>query len=169
MENKKELEKKIEELEKEIKILKRGEKLFSFNIPCPIYEGKISKKTGKKSKQVVSLNNIHQWLRFHKSKISNEYKNQLKDWYIPENPNPKYESIDIQFELKRHNKRVLDSDNLGIIIKWTIDAIKGEKNDKEGSKWLIDDDKVFYNVVPAILDETLLETEIKVTVYKKEL
>jgi len=118
---------------------------FTFNTPCPTYSNK-----------VVSLNNIGKWLRYHKSKISNTYKDNLKDLFIPDNKVASLSKAHILFYLNRHNKRVLDSDNLGIIIKWTIDAIK-EQN------WLIDDDKVIYTVFPSVLDKELEETQLKVS------
>jgi len=122
------------------------DELFYFNTACPKYK-----------EQVISLNNVAKWHRFHSSKIKNEYKNNLKDFYIPEAIN-KYKSLEIHFQLYRHNKRTLDSDNLGFIIKWTIDAIK-ELN------WVEDDDEITYKVNPAILNRDLLETEIEVKVF----
>lgn len=123
--------------------------LFSFSAPCPKYK-----------EQVVSLNNIGKWYRYNKSKIMNEYKTILKTWHIPE-VEEKLEKAYFSFELKRHNKRVLDSDNLGFIIKWTIDAVKEEE-------WLLDDNKITYNVIPAIVDRTLKETIITVRMFKKK-
>jgi len=122
--------------------------LFKFSVACPKHN----------KEQVVSLNNINKWLRFKKSTISNEYKNLLNDWHIP-TPNKKLKKAFIVFELYRHNKRILDSDNLGIIIKWTIDAIKN-------SGWLVDDDQIFYTVVPSTLDLSLKETEITLIMFE---
>lgn len=138
--------------------------LFEFHTPLPKYK-----------EQVISLNNINKWYRFQSSKIKNEYKELLKDWYIP-TPDNTYEALYIEFHLYRHNKRTLDSDNLGFIIKWTIDAIKeiNWKIDTTGKKpktiknpgWMIDDDNITYLVKPAILNTDLEETEIKVRVFK---
>ena len=130
--------------------------LFEFNTPCPKYK-----------EQVISLNNVSKWLRFHQSKIKNTYKQQLKEWYIP-TPNTRYKKLYVEFHLFRHNKRVLDADNLGFIIKWTLDAIKETENPKLKITWLEDDDQIRYLVEPAILDRELLETEIKVKVFEKE-
>ena len=128
--------------------------LFDFTAPAPKYKN-----------QVISLNNVSKWLRFHGSKIKNEYKDTLKEWYIP-SPTKEHEALYIEFHLHRHNKRVLDSDALGFIIKYTIDAIKDTEND-EGIKWLKDDDQITYLVVPATLNRELLETEIQVKVFDK--
>jgi len=119
--------------------------LFEFQVAGPKYKN-----------QVISLNNVAKWLRFQGSIIKNIYKDSLKTWHIP-NAADKKEKLFIEFHLYRHNKRTLDSDNLGFIIKWTIDAIKE-------SNWLIDDDKITYIVYPAILDRNLEDTEIKVIV-----
>jgi len=137
-----------------------GKELFQFQTPCPKYK-----------EQVISLNNISKWHRFHSSKIKNEFKDLLKEWYIP-TPEKQYESIYVEFMLYRHNKRTLDSDNLGFQIKWIIDAIKETENEdildnkSKPITWIIDDDKVKYSVEPAILDRDLLETELKVVVYE---
>jgi len=130
--------------------------LFQFNTPCPKYK-----------EWVISLNNISKWHRFHQSKIKNQYKENLQSWYIP-TPEKEYKSMYVEFHLMRHNKRVLDSDNLGFIIKWTLDAIKETENKELGIKWLKDDDQITYKVVPAKLDKTLLETEIIVKVFEEE-
>ena len=124
-------------------------KIFEFSVACPTY----------KSDVVISLNNINKWFRYKVSSISNEYKDMLTEWHIPA-PNKKLKKVYIVFELYRHNKRILDSDNLGFIIKWTIDAIKN-------SGWLIDDDQVLYTVIPSTLNIDLKETEIKITMFEK--
>jgi hypothetical protein len=116
--------------------------------------------------QVISLNNIPKWYRFHQSKIKNEYKDMLKEWYIP-TPKKEYTSLYIEFHLFRHNKRVLDSDNLGFIIKWTLDSIKETENIEKKIKWLTDDDQIQYMVVPAILNRDLKDTSITVKVFER--
>jgi len=139
--------------------LKKGhevKQLFEFKVPCPKYQ-----------QTVISLNNVSKWHRFHQSKIKNTYKDNLKDWYIP-TPEKEYKSMYIEFHLMRHNKRVLDSDNLGFIIKWTLDAIKETRNEEKDINWLEDDDQITYLVKPAILDKELLETEIIVKVFEEE-
>jgi len=140
--------------------------LFEFTTPAP-----------KHQQQVVTLNNVGKWYRFQGSKIKNEYKEMLKEWHIPK-PKATFDYLLIEFHISRHVKRTLDSDNIGFIVKWTIDAIK-EINwewDYTGSKpkiiakhpgWMVDDDNVEYNVKPSILDKTLLETEFTVKVFGK--
>lgn len=144
----------------------REKLLFEFNVECPKYQN-----------QVISLNNIEKWYRFHKSKIKNQYKQNLKDFYIP-TPDKTYEGIVIDFKLYRHNGKTLDSDNMGFIIKWTIDAIKeinwetqiinGKEKTVKNPGWIIDDDNVEYSVTPAVLDRSLLETEVNIKVYARK-
>jgi hypothetical protein len=105
---------------------------------------------------IVSLNNISKWHRFKASEIKNFYKESISVWQIPD-VTKEYKKLFIEFHLLRHNKRVLDSDNLGFIIKWTIDAIK-EKG------WVEDDDQITYIVFPAILDRKLNDTSIEIVV-----
>lgn len=128
--------------------------IFEFTTQCPKWKN-----------QVISLNNVGKWLRFQGSKIKNEYKEMLKEWHIP-TPDFEHSSLYIEFHLTRHNGRVLDSDGLGFIIKYTIDAIKETAND-DGLRWMTDDDQITYLVKPAVLDRDLLETEITVKVFDK--
>jgi len=122
--------------------------LFTTSVPCPKYKSDI----------VVSLNNVGKWHRYLKSKIMNHYKDTLKQWHIPDTT-ISLDKAYITFELIRHNKRVLDTDNLGFIIKWTIDSIK-----EVG--WLKDDDQITYTAIPAVLDREKSETEVIITLYK---
>jgi hypothetical protein len=135
-------------------LVEKKEKLFEFNVPCPKYK-----------EQVVSLNNFSKWYRFKGSTIKNTYIELLHEWCIPE-PEETLDEILVEYHLYRHNKRVLDADNLGFIIKWTNDAIKNKKNELKNLTFLTDDDQVHYYVKPAVLNRELLETEIKVKVYR---
>jgi len=125
-----------------------NKKLLDFSIACPKYR-----------KKVISLNNIPLWYRYQQSKIKNEYKQNLKDFCIT-TPDKKLTKMFICFSIYRHNRRIFDSDALGFIVKWTIDAIKE-------SGWLVDDNQVTYIVHPSVLNLDLIETEIKVEVYEK--
>lgn len=126
-------------------------KLVEFNIPLP-------KGKGKFKNQVASLNSVARWHWKSVADIKSDYKHLIKDWYINTSEEP-LSSMSIVFEINRHNNRILDSDNLGFIIKWTIDAIKE-------SGWLVDDDQITYLVLPSKLNIDLIETSIKVTCYK---
>lgn len=136
--------------------------LFSFKFPWAKYKNSL-----------ITLNNISKWKRFHEPKIKNDLKNMLKEWHIKEpNKSDLKEGLFIVFQVLRHNKRILDADNAGIIIKWSIDAIK-EINwelDENGNwlkhiGWIEDDDNIIYTVLPAKYKEGLAETELKVHVF----
>lgn len=124
--------------------------IFSFHAACPKYQNK-----------VISLNksDISKWVKWQEAVIKNEYKDNLKEWHIPD-PEDGRELTNawLEFRLFRHTGRKFDSDNLGFIIKWTIDAIKE-------MGWLKDDDQIIYTVFPSVVDKTLAETEIKVSMF----
>jgi len=122
--------------------------LITFSTAVPKYGG-----------QVVSLNNAKKWLKFSETPIKNEYKISLKQFYIPERKIEPLSKAFIIFRIFRKDKRMLDSDSLGYIIKWTIDAIKEEN-------WFIDDDQITYIVFPSVVDKSLIETELTVSVYE---
>lgn len=130
---------------------KPNRKLFDFTIPLP-------KGKGGKKNAIASINEVAKWHWNMVSKVKTEYKDLIKQWYLEENSGNKYRTMLIVFKLKRHNRRILDSDNLGFIIKWTIDAIKEQQ-------WLTDDDQVYYLVEPAVLNTDLIESSIEVECY----
>lgn len=126
-------------------------KLISFNIPLP-------KGRGKNKNKIASLNEIPKWHWSSVAKVKQEYKSIISDWYIGSYDGEPLSSMTIVFKIKRHNKKILDSDNIGFIIKWTIDAIKE-------SGWLTDDDQITYLVEPSVLDRDLIESLIEVSCY----
>jgi len=114
---------------------------------------------GAKNKdKIISLNEVVRINHFQLPKIKNLFKENLKVWNIPDNVGKKYEKLFIEFHIFRHNKRVLDSDNLGAQVKWIIDAIKDKG-------WLEkDDNQITYIVYPAILDRNKKDTTLQVIV-----
>jgi hypothetical protein len=126
-------------------ITKDKEKLFDFTIECPMHFG-----------EIVSLNNVNKWYRYQVSNIKNRFQDELKEWCIPE-ATEKRESLFLVFEVLRQNKRKFDSDAIGFHIKWIIDAIKKD--------WLIDDDQIFYLVIPSKVENELNEASLKVSVF----
>lgn len=129
-----------------------GEQIANFTIPLP-------KGRGKNKNKIASLNELPKWHWKVISDVQKQYKQIIKDWYISSYESDPLPSMTILFKLHRHNDRVLDSDNLGFIIKWTIDAIKE-------SGWLIDDDQITYIVEPSRVNRDLIETSIEVLCYK---
>ena len=127
----------------------KGKELFSIIAP-------LAKWSSKGKEQLITLNNTSRWHKFSHAKIKNQYKELLKDYYFPE-PKDKYETLHIEYQVLRHNKRRLDADGLSWSYKWAKDTLVD-------IGWLYDDDKVHYCVVPAKFKEGLTETQIKITV-----
>lgn len=127
--------------------------LFEFSTSIPTY-GTLKKR------KIPTLNNVQEWFRFFKSKLKNEYQDNLLSFAIPSCNIVPLDGCFIYFQIKRPNKRTLDADNIGFIVKWTIDAIKV-------SNWIKDDNKVSYYVGEAIEDKTLLETSLEIKVYER--
>lgn len=117
--------------------------VLQFVVPVPKYKN-----------QLASLNVVPKLHWAALSKIKNDYKQTLKSWFI-DDASTSHSSMHIEFTLNRHNDRVLDSDNLGYVIKWTIDAIK-----EVG--WLIDDDNITYSVTRSLVNKELKETSLGV-------
>jgi len=138
-----------------------GKSLLNFTVACPKYTGVVKQtKTGKIStvNTVISLNNVNKWYRYKLKKIVEEYKENLTNWFIPKSK-LKLTSAFIEINLYRENKRKFDADNLGYIVKWTIDTIK-----EQG--WLKDDDQVTILLTPSIYKEDIVETSIEVSLYE---
>jgi Holliday junction resolvase RusA-like endonuclease len=127
------------------------EPLFSFEVALP-------KGKGKYKSSIASMNKVATWHWSTTLSVKKEFKKLLLDWYIPE-ASVKLASGTLVFELFRHNKKIIDSDNIGFIVKWTIDAIKE-------SGWLIDDNQIKYVVVPSVVKKELKETTMSVTFFK---
>lgn len=130
-----------------------SEPIMMFNIPLP-------KGRGKNKNKVASLNQVPKWHWSDVARVKQEFKEIIADWYISSNHGEPLKSMTIVFELFRHDNRIFDSDNLGFIIKWTIDTIKE-------SGWLIDDDQITYLVRPSVLDRSLIESSVRVSCYKE--
>jgi hypothetical protein len=131
-----------------------GTKILDFNVALP-------KGSGKNKNKIASLNEVLKWHWKSTTECKNGYKDLLKNWYLSKSTEDKYEKMSIVFELHRHNNRMLDSDNIGLIIKWTIDAIKE-------LDYLIDDDQITYMVIPSKLNRDVVETQINVKCYVGE-
>lgn len=125
--------------------------LFKRVIHFPVY------KT-KKSKQILSLNNMSKWFRYSKTKLKNDYKSILLDLYLPEPPEKPYHEVYIHYRVLRHNKIRIDSMNVvPWSDKWLVDTLVE-------MGWLVDDDKVHHVIEPAEfregINETLLQIEV---------
>ncbi len=86
------------------------------------------------------------------------FKQHLVEWLVPESE-LNLDSFKIEFRLIRHNNRKLDSDAPFFCYKWIIDTLV-----KQG--YAKDDDKVKLVIIPSVVEETAIETSIKVKVFK---
>jgi hypothetical protein len=91
-------------------------------LPLPKKKTK-SKKTGKTTEVICTLNNVSSWIRFGKTKIKNTYKTLLKDYFIPE-PEKQYDALNIQYRIIRDSKRNIDKDNVVFALKWIADTLE---------------------------------------------
>jgi len=96
--------------------------LFTVRVPFPGYNKK-SKKTKNKLKLLATMNNVLDWKRFYETKIKNEFKQNLIDFYIPE-PEKKYESLTIEYRILRNSRRKIDPDSAGFAMKWIQDTLE---------------------------------------------
>lgn len=127
------------------------DKTIIFEVPLP-------KGIGKNKNKIASMNEVTKWHWSSTTKVKDKYKLMVKEWFLSEpKANEVYNYSYVKYELLRHNKRVIDADNLGFIIKWTNDCIKE-------LGWILDDDKLSYSVDRAKLNPDLNETSVKVTV-----
>jgi hypothetical protein len=113
--------------------------------------------SGKSKNQYCTNNNIPVWYRFLKTKIKNEFKESIKQWYVPVAENT-FRRATVTFQIKRDSGRKIDSDAFGVsAYKWFIDSLT-----EQG--WLKDDDCVRIILEPAILNCDANETQIHVKV-----
>jgi len=128
----------------------KSEPLLDFIMPFPYWESK-----GKR--QLISLNNTHRWFRYGQTKIKNGYKDLLKEFYIP-TPSTKYDSLMIEYEVQRHNKRRVDAMNIvAFADKWFLDSLTE-------TGWLSDDDNCYHMITPARYTPNITETQLRVIV-----
>ncbi len=127
------------------------DKLIEFEVPLP-------KGIGKNKNKIASMNEVPKWHWSSTSKVKDRFKVMVKEWFLScPSANEVYNYAYVKYELLRHNKRVIDADNIGFIVKWTNDCIKE-------LGWIYDDDMLSYSVERARLIPSLNETSVKVTI-----
>ena len=84
---------------------------------------KTSRKSKKKSKILITMNNVLVWKRFYETKIKAQFKQNLREYYLPE-PTETYDSLHIKYRIVRHNKRKIDPDSAAFVMKWFIDELE---------------------------------------------
>jgi len=96
--------------------------ILHFRVPYPVLE-KTSRKTKRKSTTLITMNNVLTWKRFYETKIKAEFKQNLKEYYLPE-PAKTYDSLHVKYRIIRHNKRKIDPDSAAFAMKWFIDVLE---------------------------------------------
>lgn len=131
--------------------------LFTRKLNLPKIKKK-SKKTGKYTYVLATLNNVGTWIRWSKTKIKNEYKAELKEYYLPE-PEAMYDELTIDYRLIRHTNMRLDKDNIVFALKWIADTL-------EELGYIKDDKVVNFRSFDTIYDKSLPETMFQIRVSK---
>lgn len=138
-----------------------GDLLFKTVVPLAKFKSK-SKKTGKVTEQLCTLNNFTRWGRFGKAEIKAKYKSLLKNFFIPEPEiDSPLQSITLEYSILRHNKRKIDSDNIIHNIKWISDLL-------QDMDWISDDDQVTLIIKPSTYISTLSETQFQLRAYTSD-
>jgi len=147
-----------------------SEPLMDMVIPLPKYKhvdkatkdrttkaGKFLKAQPRKEFQRIALiNNLHKWFRFQKTEVKNNYKEILKDFYIPD-AIQKHKKLEIEYIIHRETKAKLDSDGIIFAVKWFTDSLVETGH-------LVDDDRVIHILKPSIHTPDNAETQLRVIV-----
>ena len=108
--------------------------------------------------ELCSLNNISRWYRFAKTKIKDEFKNQLKEWSLPVWEDNPFMKAELEYTILRTNRKKMDSDALSLTYKWVQDLLV-----EEG--YLTDDDHTKVILNPTQLNvEGSVETSVLVEI-----
>ena len=114
-------------------------------------------QSGKRKGQLATLNKLPYFYRYGITKLKNEFKDMMKNWYIPEHTGKKYRWAEIHYTILRENKRKIDSDSNAIWTKYVQDVLV-----EQG--YLIDDDQCRVVLEPTLLGQKCMETCIKIQV-----
>ena len=127
------------------------EQIIDVTIPYP----KIG--SGKKKNQLLTLNNLTSINHFILSKVKNDFKKMMKDWFLPDG-NVFYDYLVIETKIVRHNRRKLDAVNTAYIVKLIEDCMME-------LGWIIDDCNDEIHLLPTSyrtdINETMLQIKIK--------
>ena len=114
----------------------------------------------RKSDEVASTNNLSKWWQQSKTRIKNDFKNIVKEWYLPEWDNNYFRRAEVHFTILRTNYRKMDADSLGpSTYKWALDCLT-----EQG--YIIDDDQCKVVLNPTLLGqsgnvETMVRMQVK--------
>jgi len=131
--------------------------VFLRRIPLPKFKKGSGRGKNKTYKEVlVTLNNTSQWIRYSQTKIKNEYKQILREFYFPE-PEKEYEKLTIDYRIIRNSRRTLDKDNVVWALKWIADTL-------EEIGYIKNDQNVNFRSFDTILDKSSSETLLEIRV-----
>jgi hypothetical protein len=118
---------------------------------------------GKKKGQLITLNTLPYFYRYGITKQKNAFKNELKEWFIPEYNGDKFRCATIQITILRNSKKKFDASNAALVLKWMEDTLV-----EQG--YLTDDDQNRIVSEPTRLGVEGIETAIEVKIkFHKEL
>ena len=129
--------------------------IFKRRVPLPKKNTK-SKKTGKITQTLCTLNNATSWLRYGKTKIKNTYKQLLKEYFIPE-PQKQYSALVIKYRIVRHTKQNIDKDNVIFALKWIADSL-------EELEYVKNDNVINFESYDTFYDSKIKETMLDIIV-----
>ena len=128
---------------------------IEFSVPFP----KIP--SGKYKGQLATMNRLPLFHRYGITKIKQEFKQLLEEWYIKKNTEIKYKKAEIHFTIQRNSNRKIDSDSMSYMVKYVIDTLVHQK-------FLEDDDQCRITLEPTQLGIEGVETSILVQVKFQE-
>jgi hypothetical protein len=114
--------------------------------------------SGRYRQQLLSLNMVSKLNSHALGKIKNDFKNQIKDWLVPEgSEEPIHNGLTIHAKVIRHNKRKFDAINMAIVVKWLEDILV--------EQGIVEDDRddeivLFPTEIDDSLDETMIEFKV---------
>lgn len=114
----------------------------------------------RKSDEVASTNNLSKWWKQSKTRIKENFKTIIKEWYLPEWDGNIYRRAEVHYTILRTNYRGMDSDALGpSTYKWALDCLT-----EQG--YITDDDQCKVVLNPTLLGqsgnvETMIRMQIK--------
>lgn len=109
---------------------------------------------------LCTLNNTGRFIKFRITEIKNTYKDQLKEFIIPE-PEMVYEELTIHYRLIRHNKTQIDKDGVAWALKWIMDTLE--------EMGYVENDKIInFQTFATITDSSLPETMFEMRVCSEE-
>lgn len=136
------------------------EEIFKRRLHLPKTRKKMAKTKAhpepRYSEVLCTLNNVASWIRYSKTKIKNDYKDDLKEYFLPE-PEKIYDSLTIEYRIVRDSEKTLDKDNIVFALKWLADSLQ--------EIGYIKDDKVvnfksYDTTVNKALPETMYEVRV---------